>query len=275
MNKIPLNSNIVAISTHYRNSYSQAGVYMQLSYNEDFTGEVYMSNNSVDFEGLKSVVFVFTDVPVKHQLLYIRYFNNSSGTGDPLSISQNLKTSRDTQDSETGMFSANEWKTWNPYMAICASPNVFIPQTLKVNDFIKNDKKYLLTADGDADYSAITMEDYARAEIWMDYTSGKITWPSNLVWSTTTLVAIKNNEPYAVNGEPEWIENTRYFISLVNDSNRIVAKVTESYTLPAENTIVELDSNPVINESNEAESDENNGVEPESDLEDNTPSEEV
>lgn len=70
----------------------------------------------------------------------------------------------------------------------------------------------------DADFSGITMEQYARAELWLEHCDGIPLWPLNMVWS---------------GGEPTWETNHKYFISLVYDGVRIVARVLESYEMPS------------------------------------------
>lgn len=108
-----------------------------------------------------------------------------------------------------------------------------VPTTLPLDSPIKHNKRYSAIMTGDADFTGITMEPYARAEIWMQYLSGTPTWPSDMVW---------------FGGEPTWAANNKYFISLVYDGVRIVARVTENYEMPSSDS--DMSNGPVLNSPN-------------------------
>ena len=221
MTKLKGRGDITSFKIHFRDGYNVSGVYMQASYDENFSSDTYMSTNSQNIAGLTDITFQFAGIPVKQLPLYVRFFNNASGTGDPLNANYNLKTSRETGDNETAMWNSNAWKNWVPYATLASTivTDVVVPTPLQAETLIRSNGKYSATINDNVDYSGLTMEPYARAELWMDYRSGTPTWPSDLVWQ---------------DGEPTWENNHKYFITLVCDSIRIVAKVSESYAIPNE-----------------------------------------
>lgn len=115
--------------------------------------------------------------------------------------------------------------------------------TLKDGAFITNGSIHTAIVDGDTSYSNIKVERNARAEIWMEYRGGTITWPSDLVWSNVNQLLLKNNELYMPNGEPQWEANNKYFIKVLYDGQKIIANVSESYYLnPTEDVVIRLNN---------------------------------
>lgn len=218
MTKLKGRGDITSIKIHFRSGYNVSGAYMQVSYNEDFSSDTYMSTVPQNIAGTTDITFQFAGIPVRQLPLYVRFFDNASGTGNPLNASYNLKTSREAGDNETAMLNSGVWKVWVPYATLYSTvyTDVVVPIALETETFIRSNGKYSAMVSGNVDYSGLTMEPYARAEIWMEYLSGTPTWPSNMVWH---------------GGEPSWAANNKYFISLVYDGVRIVAKVTENYEM--------------------------------------------
>lgn len=101
-----------------------------------------------------------------------------------MNANYNLKTTREAGDDETAMWNSNQWKVWVPYATLYSTivTDVVVPTALQPETLIKSNGKYSATVSGNVDYSGLTMEPYARAEIWMEYRSGTPTWPSNMVW---------------------------------------------------------------------------------------------
>ena len=223
MARLKGHGDITSIKIHFRDGYNVSGAYMQASYDENFSGDTYMSTNSQNIAGLTDITFQFAGIPVKQLPLHIRFFTNASGTGDPLNANYNLKSSRDAVDSETAMWNSNSWKAWVPYATLTSTivTDVIVPTPLQPETLIRSNGKYSVTINGDVDYSALTMEPYARAEMWMEYRGGTPTWPSDFVWEGTGT-------------EPTWVDNTKYFISLVYDGVRVAARVSDKYAIPTE-----------------------------------------
>lgn len=222
MTRLKGHGDITSIKIHFRDGYNVSGVYMQASYDENFSSGTYMSTGPQNIAGTTDITFQFAGIPVKQLPLHIRFFTNASGTGDPLNANYNLKTNREGGDSETGMWNSNRWQTWVPYATLTSTivTDVIIPAPLQPETLIRSNGKYSVTINGDVDYSGLTMEPYARAEMWMEYRTGTPTWPSDFVWENNT--------------QPAWEAGTKYFISLVYDGVRVAARVSDKYTIPTE-----------------------------------------
>lgn len=213
---------LTSLTIHFRGGYSQTGVWAQISYDENFNSGTYMSTNSQDIAGETNITFNFNPLEIKEAPLFVRFFTNSKGSGSPLNANYNLKTNREDGDSETAMWNGGSWQTWVPYATLSGGilSDTTVPKAMSQTTFIRNGGKYTTTVSGDANYSAITVEPYARGEIWMVYNSGNITWPANFVWENNT--------------QPAWEAGTKYFISLVYDGVKVAARVSDKYTIPTE-----------------------------------------
>lgn len=235
MTRLKGHGDITSIKIHFRDNYAVSGAYMQVSYNENFSSDTYMSTGPQNIAGTTDITFQFAGIPVRQLPLYVRFFDNASGTGNPLNANYNLKTGYEAGDNETAMWNSNAWKNWIPYATLTSTivTDVVVPTPLQLETLIRSNGKYSATVSSNVDYSGLTMEPYARAEIWMQYLSGTPTWPSDMVW---------------LGGEPTWAANNKYFISLVYDGVRIVAKVTENYEMPSNDS--DMSNGPVLNSFN-------------------------
>lgn len=222
MSRLKENANfLTSLTIHFRSGYSVSGVWAQISYDENFSSGAYMSTNSQDIAGETNITFNFNPFEIKEAPLFVRFFTNSTGSGSPLNANYNLKTAREDGDSETAMLCKGSWNnTWVPYATLSGGilSDTTVPKAMTQNTFIRNGGKYTTTVLGDVDYSELTMEPYARAEMWMEYRSGIPTWPSDFVWEGTDT-------------EPTWVANTKYFISLVYDGVKVAARVSDKYTI--------------------------------------------
>ena len=90
------------------------------------------------------------------------------------------------------------------------------PEPLPASGGLKHGHVYLATATAGLDLSAVTVETYGTAELWVDYTAGSVTlgawvWPDD-------------DEPSA------WTAGNRYCLVLRNDGAATLAAVNYNYT---------------------------------------------
>lgn len=126
---------ITGVKIRFRQGYLEPGLYMQLSYDENFNGDTYMPVKPLTAGGGGDITFDFVGVPAKPEPLYIRFFKNAEGTGEPVSAGYNLKLERESGDEgnyATAMWNAGAWKTWIPFITIFATMNTdaAVPTTL-------------------------------------------------------------------------------------------------------------------------------------------------
>lgn len=65
MTRLKGHGDISSIKIHFRDGYNVSGAYMQASYNENFSGDTYMSTNSQNIAGTTDITFQFAGIPVK------------------------------------------------------------------------------------------------------------------------------------------------------------------------------------------------------------------
>lgn len=93
-----------------------------------------------------------------------------------------------------------------------------IPETLDLTstDPLKHGHVYTLAVAGDTDLSALGVELYGSAELWVDYTAGSVVWPT--LWSWVDGIV------------PTFTAGTRYFVRVWSDGVAVIAKLEYSYT---------------------------------------------
>lgn len=118
-----------------------------------------------------------------------------------------------TQGSENAVSSGGV------YTALRALPAP-VPEPLGATTTLLHGHVYTLAVAGDTDLSALGVELYGTAELWVDYTAGSVVWPTGLWWeegSAPTLTAGKS-----------------YAIALRNDGVKLRANVQYEDTTPAQ-----------------------------------------
>lgn len=99
-------------------------------------------------------------------------------------------------------------------------PNVVMPETtLPLDNKLQNGHIYLVAANNaeGTDLSALEVVPFAKADIWLEYTSGPISWSTNWSWVDDMV--------------PEGLAaGTRYFIEVFSDGVAEIAKLKYSYT---------------------------------------------
>lgn len=99
-------------------------------------------------------------------------------------------------------------------------PSAPTPEPLPASGELKHQHVYLATATDGLDLSALSVETYGTAELWLDYTAGSVTWPAALWW---------------VEGDAPTLEAGKsYAIALRNDGVKLRANVQYEDTTPAQ-----------------------------------------
>ena len=101
-----------------------------------------------------------------------------------------------------------------------AAPHAPTPEPLGTTTTLLHGHVYTLAVAENTDLSALSVEPYGTAELWIDYTAGSVTWPTGLWWaegSAPTLAAGKS-----------------YCIALRNDGVKLRANVQYEDTTPAQ-----------------------------------------
>lgn len=94
-----------------------------------------------------------------------------------------------------------------------------VPETtIPTDNKLMHKHLYILASVDGLDISSVTVEDYATVDLWIDYTAGAVTTPSN--WSWVDGIEL----PSAM------LAGTRYMIELRNTGEAILAKLNYSYT---------------------------------------------
>lgn len=90
------------------------------------------------------------------------------------------------------------------------------PLDLASTEPLKNGHVYSLAVAAATDLSALSVKAFATCELWLDYTSGSVTWPE--LWSWVDDVA------------PLFVAGSRNFIRVQSDGYAVIAKQYMSYT---------------------------------------------
>lgn len=101
------------------------------------------------------------------------------------------------------------------YTALRALP-VPVPEPLGTTTTLKHGHVYTLAVAENTDLSALSVELYGTAELWVDYTAGSVTWPA--LWSWVDGIV------------PTFTAGTRYFVRVWSDGVAVIAKLEYSYT---------------------------------------------
>ena len=100
------------------------------------------------------------------------------------------------------------------------APAAPVPEPLGTTTTLKHGHVYTLAVAENTDLSALSVELYGTAELWVDYTAGSITLPE---WTWPDL-----DEPQV------WAGGRRYCLVLVNDGTATLAAVNYDYILPSD-----------------------------------------
>ena len=90
------------------------------------------------------------------------------------------------------------------------------PEPLGTTTTLLHGHVYTLAVAVDTDLSALGVELYGTAELWIDYTAGSVTWPT--LWSWVDGIV------------PTFTAGTRYFVRVWSDGVAVIAKLEYSYT---------------------------------------------
>lgn len=101
------------------------------------------------------------------------------------------------------------------YTALRALPAP-VPEPLGATTTLLHGHVYTLAVAGDTDLSALGVELYGTAELWVDYTAGSVVWPT--LWSWVDGIV------------PTFTAGTRYFVRVWSDGVAVIAKLEYSYT---------------------------------------------
>lgn len=94
------------------------------------------------------------------------------------------------------------------------------PLDLTSTDPLKHGHVYTLAVAGNTDLSTLAVEQYATCELWIDYTSGSVTWPQGLWWAEGSAPTLEAGKSYA--------------IALRNDGVKLRANVQYEDATPAQ-----------------------------------------
>lgn len=95
--------------------------------------------------------------------------------------------------------------------------NTPVPETLPSDNVLKHGRVYVIEVTEDTDFSAITVEEYATAELWIDYTAGSVTTSSDWSWID------------GIDLPATMVAGTRYMLVLRNTGNALLVKLDCSY----------------------------------------------
>ena len=134
------------------------------------------------------------------------YLNGEEFTGGSVTVDPTP-----TQGSENAVSSGGV------YTALRALPAP-VPEPLEEDTAMKNGGVYTVAANATAlDFSAVTLADYAKAEIWVTCTATTtVTWPELWSWADGIV--------------PPCQAGNRYFVRVQSDGYAVVAKLEYSYT---------------------------------------------
>ncbi|MCQ2172097.1 MAG: hypothetical protein MJZ17_05035 [Bacteroidales bacterium] len=140
------------------------------------------------------------------------------GVNDTISV-----VSGDLFANPTGMsggFSGRKIYLNEQVLDIGGPPNIVIPETaLPADNKLQNGHIYIVTAnsvDG-TNLSSLELPAFAKADIWLEYVSGSVSWSPNWSWVDDMV--------------PEGLASgTRYFIEVFSDGVAEIAKLKYSYT---------------------------------------------
>ena len=90
------------------------------------------------------------------------------------------------------------------------------PEPLGTTTTLLHGHVYTLEVSADTDLSALGVELYGTAELWIDYTAGSVTWPQ--LWSWVDGIV------------PTFTAGNRYFMRVWSDGVAVIAKLEYSYT---------------------------------------------
>ena len=96
------------------------------------------------------------------------------------------------------------------------APAAPVPEPLGTTTTMLHGHVYTLAVSADTDLSALGVELYGTAELWIDYTAGSVTWPT--LWSWVDGIV------------PTFTAGTRYFVRVWSDGVAVIAKLEYSYT---------------------------------------------
>lgn len=96
-----------------------------------------------------------------------------------------------TQGSENAVSSGGV------YTALRALPAP-VPEPLGATTTLLHGHVYTLAVAGDTDLSALGVELYGTAELWVDYTAGSVTWPTGLWWAEGSAPTLEAGKSYAI-----------------------------------------------------------------------------
>lgn len=77
-------------------------------------------------------------------------------------------------------------------------PSTPTPEPLPASGALKHGHVYLATATDGLDLSALSVEEYGTAELWIDYVSGSVTWPAALWWVEGDAPTLEAGKSYAI-----------------------------------------------------------------------------
>lgn len=95
-------------------------------------------------------------------------------------------------------------------------PSAPVPEPLGTTTTLLHGHVYTLAVAGDTDLSALGVELYGTAELWLDYTAGSVTWPT--LWSWVDGIV------------PTFTAGTRYFVRVWSDGVAVISELKYSYT---------------------------------------------
>lgn len=96
------------------------------------------------------------------------------------------------------------------------APVAPVPEPLGTTTTLLHGHVYTLAVEAGTDLSALGVELYGTAELWIDYTAGSVTWPT--LWSWVDGIV------------PTFTAGTRYFVRGWSDGVAVIAKLEYSYT---------------------------------------------
>lgn len=132
----------------------------------------------------------------------------------PLSVEGGMFS--DPQDIEGGYPARNIYVNESK---VYGSTDVIYPETeLPADNILRHGHIYLVTADQTTtSLSLLQAEQYGRMSIWLDYTSGSVTWPSKWSWANGLM-------------PDNLTSGSRYFIELFSDGVAEIATFHMAYT---------------------------------------------
>ena len=210
---------------------------IDLCYDESFTSSWSDSNSAYKLSANVSEGLVYHRNPTAKLFAHYTDNENACAIGYKLEVSDNTYTQTKvqlndvTQIAEYGFIQepgdsepdAEDFITQriNYILANRIQPKTTLSPSGSIATTLKHWNVYKILNDGNAiDLTSLVVQDGATAELWIVFgsTVPSVTWPSDIIWDTSTA--------------PTFASNKLYCVALRNDGNRTIGSVEYAITPP-------------------------------------------